>query len=307
VRLIHGVHNFKPLSSNIALTLGFFDGVHRGHQLLIKKLINAAEEIDGTSVVLTFDSHPLRVIAPDKLPPRIMTLTERLEHLIELGVDQIIVQPFDDKFAEVTAEQFLEKIIKRKLKAKAIIGGYDCHFGKNREGNLNSLKKYAEENECIFYEVPPLVIDNKIVSSTAIRKAILNGDFHLAETFLGRPWTIRALVVKGHRVGRIIGYPTANLDVHFLTLPKEGVYAAYAEIQGAKYKAIMYIGTRPTFDTEAAELACEVFIMGFSEDLYGKWLKVQPVKRLRDDVKFSSKEELKKQIAIDVDNAFDIL
>jgi len=307
VKVIHGVHNFKPQSSRVALTLGFFDGVHRGHKLLIEKLIKTAKEIDGTSVVLTFDSHPLRIIAPDKLPPKIMTLTERLEHLIALGVDRIIVQPFDEKFAEISAENFLEKIIKNKIKAKAIIGGYDCHFGKNREGNLNLLKEFSIQNNLKFYEVPPLVIHNTIVSSTKIRKAIQSGNFKLAENLLGRPWTIRALVIMGHRVGRIIGFPTANLDVDFLTLPKEGVYAARAEIENSKFNAIMYIGTRPTFDADSSDLACEVYIMGFSDDLYGKWLKVRPVKRLRDDIKFASKEELKKQIKIDVENAFEYL
>lgn len=307
MKVIHGVHNFKPQSSRVALTLGFFDGVHRGHKLLIEKLIKTAKEIDGTSVVLTFDSHPLRIIAPDKLPPKIMTLTERLEHLIALGVDRIIVQPFDEKFAEISAENFLEKIIKNKIKAKAIIGGYDCHFGKNREGNLNLLKEFSIQNNLKFYEVPPLVIHNTIVSSTKIRKAIQSGNFKLAENLLGRPWTIRALVIMGHRVGRIIGFPTANLDVDFLTLPKEGVYAARAEIENSKFNAIMYIGTRPTFDADSSDLACEVYIMGFSDDLYGKWLKVRPVKRLRDDIKFASKEELKKQIKIDVENAFEYL
>jgi len=307
VKIIHGTHNFKTPSGPIALTLGFFDGVHRGHKLLIDKLIKTAKEIHGISVVLTFDSHPLRIIAPDKLPPKIMTLTQRLEYLEKLGVDKTIVQPFDEKFAEITADDFLNEIIKKRIKAKAIIGGYDCHFGKNRKGNLNYLKNFAKENNLIFHEVQPLTIDNTIVSSTEIRKAIQNGDFTRAEKFLGKPWTIRALVVKGHRIGRILGFPTANLDVDFLTLPKQGVYAAFATIDDTKYNAIMYVGTRPTFDDNLADLVCEVYIMGFSDDLYGKKLTVHPIKRIREDIKFNSTDELKKQISADVNKSFEIL
>ena len=306
MKIIHGVHNFKPKSKPVALTLGFFDGVHRGHKLLIDKLIKTAKEIHGVSVVLTFDSHPLRIIAPDKLPPKIMTLTQRLEYLEELGVDHIIVQPFDDKFAEITADDFLNEIIRKRINAKAIIGGYDCHFGKNRKGNLNYLKKFAEKNNYIFHEVQPLTIDNTVVSSTEIRKAIQNGNFDLAEKFLGKPWTIRALVVKGHRVGRILGFPTANLDVGFLILPKEGVYAAFAAVDDIRYNAIMYVGTRPTFDDKPANLVCEVYITGFSDDLYGKRLTVRPIERLREDIKFDSMEDLKKQISIDVNKSFEI-
>ena len=307
MKVIHGIHNFKSKSTPVALTLGFFDGVHRGHKLLIDKLIETAKKINGISVVLTFDSHPLRVIAPDKLPPKIMTLTQRLEYLEKLGVDYIIVQPFDDKFAEITADDFLNEIIKKRINAKAIVGGYDCQFGKNRKGNLNYLKKFADANNYIFLEVPPLTIDHKIVSSTEVRSSIKKGDFLLTEHLLGRPWTIRALVVKGHRLGRIIGFPTANLAVDFLTLPIEGVYAAFARIDDIRYNAIMYVGTRPTFDESSTDLVCEVYIMGFSNDLYGKWLTVQPVQRLREDIKFDSMEELKKQIFIDVDKSYDIL
>ncbi len=307
MKVIHGTHNFKPPSKPIALTLGFFDGVHKGHKLLIDKLIETSKKINGVSVVLTFDSHPLRIIAPDKLPPKIMTLTQRLEYLEKLGVDYIIVQPFDDKFAEITADDFLNNIIRKKIKAKAIVGGYDCQFGKNRKGNLDYLKHFAEKNNWIFLEVPPLTINNKIVSSTEIRKAIQIGNFSLVENLLGRPWTIRAIVVKGHRVGRIIGFPTANLNVDFLTLPKEGVYAAFAAIDDIRYNAILYIGTRPTFDRNSSDLVCEVYIMGFSDDLYGKWLTVRPVEYLREDIKFDSMEKLKKQIFIDVDKSYEIL
>lgn len=307
MKIIHGIHNFKTSSKPIALTLGFFDGVHKGHKLLIDKLIETAKRIKGVSVVLTFDSHPLRIIAPHKLPPKIMTLTQRLEHLEKLGVDYIIVQPFDEKFAEITSEDFLNNIIRKKINAKAIVGGYDCHFGKNRKGNLDQLKNFAQQNNIIFYEVPPLTIDDKIVSSTGIRNAIQSGNFPLVNNFLGRSWTIRSIVIKGHRVGRIIGFPTANLAVDFLTLPAEGVYAAFSVIENIQFKAIMYVGTRPTFDANSTDLVCEVYIMGFSDDLYGKWMTVRPVKRLRNDIKFDSTEELKKQIKIDIDKSYEIL
>ncbi len=300
MRIINGISNFTPSGSPIALTVGFFDGVHIGHRALIEKLNSIAKEISGKSVVITFDSHPFRVVCPDKLPPMIMTLTQRLKLLKECKVDQIIVQPFDKDFSEISAEKFLDEIMLKKVKAKAIVGGYDCRFGKGGKGGLDMLQKYSGQKNYHFYSVPPTKIKETIVSSTEIRKAIRRGDLETAAEYLGSPWKIRAHVISGHGIGRELGYPTANLDVEYFVLPVPGVYSARVFSESRTYRAAMYIGSRPTFKTPDHKLSCEVFLIDFSSDIYDKWIEVQPVKYLREDEKFDSISKLRHQISRDI-------
>ncbi len=300
MQITNGISNFTPSGNPVALTLGFFDGVHLGHQSLVAKLKNVAKEISGQSVVITFDSHPYRIICPDKLPLKIMTLTQRVKLLERCGVDHIIVQPFDKEFSEMPAEFFLKNILLKKIKAKAIIGGYDCRFGKGGKGDLEMLQKFSHEKKFHFYNVPPIKIDDIIVSSTEIRNAIRCGNLQIAAKYLGEPWKIWAHVVHGHGIGRELGFPTANLDVEYLVLPAPGIYSAYVYSEGKTYRAAMYIGSRPTFKDATPELSCEVFLKDFSKDIYDRWIEVQPVKFLRGDMKFDSIEELRVQISKDV-------
>ena len=300
MQITNGISNFTPSGNPVALTLGFFDGVHLGHQSLIAKLMDVAKEISGQSVVITFDSHPYRIICPDKLPPKIMTLTQRVKLLKKCGVDNIIVQPFDKEFSEMPAETFLKNILLKKIKAKAIIGGYDCRFGKGGKGDLDMLQKFSHEKKFHFYNVPPIKINDIIVSSTEIRNAISCGNLQIAANYLGDPWKIWAHIVHGHGIGRKLGYPTANLDVEYLVLPAPGIYSAYVYSEGKTYRAAMYIGSRPTFKDATPKLSCEVFLIDFSKDIYDRWIEVKPVKFLRRDMKFDSTDELRTQISKDV-------
>ena len=282
------------------MTLGFFDGVHAGHKILIEKLVSTAKQNHAQPIVLTFDSHPFRVVCPDKLPPIIMTLTDRIALLEKLGVECVIVQPFDREFAEVSAEAFLHDILIKKLRARIIIGGYDCHFGKNREGDHHMLKRCAPIGHYDFYEVPPIEIKGEIVSSTAIRAAIARGDFARAELFLGRPWTIWSHIVEGHGIGRVMGFPTANLSVGYLVMPTPGVYASIVYVYNKPYHALMYVGTRPTFTHNDTKLVCEVYVLDFSGDLYQEWIRVEPLRFIREDRRFDSMDQLRSQIEQDI-------
>ena len=284
--------NFTSHGKPVALTLGFFDGIHRGHCALIEQLVATAKRHQAQPVVLTFDSHPFRVVCPDKLPPIIMTLTERIGLLEELGVGSVILQPFDRDFAEVSAEAFIQEILIKKLRARFIIGGYDCHFGKNREGDHEMLQRYAPVGGYEFYDVPPMEIGGEIVSSTTIRKAISAGEFNRAALFLGRPWTIWTHVVEGHGIGRVMGFPTANLAVGYLVLPHAGVYASTVYIYDKACRALMYVGTRPTFTGNETKVVCEVYVLDFSGDLYQEWLRVQPLKCIRGDRRFETLDQL---------------
>lgn len=299
MNIVNGIANFTHGGRPLALTLGFFDGVHRGHQQLLARLLEVAREMRAESAVLTFDSHPYRVVRPDRLPPMIMTLTRRIELIRELGVETVIVQPFDEALSSIPARQFLHDILRKKLRADALVVGYDTRFGRNREGDHDLLRACAETEGYRLVEVPPLVIDGEVVSSTAIRRAIQQREFARAARLLGRPWTIWAHVVEGCGIGRTLGFPTANLDVGYLVLPAPGIYASYVHLRGAKYRGVMYVGTRPTFST-SQHVVCEVYIMDFSGDLYDEWLHVEPVTFLRDDQWFPNREALREQIARDV-------
>jgi riboflavin kinase/FMN adenylyltransferase len=303
ITVVNGVTNVSTGGRPVVLTLGFFDGVHQGHRLLIESLVSTARAMNAKPVVLTFDSHPFRVVCPHKLPPIIMTLTERIEILEELGVECVIVQPFDREFAEISADDFIADILVKKLRAKVIVGGYDCHFGKNRAGNHEMLRAQADKYGYRFFDVPPYEIDGAIVSSTSIRTAIAEGDLDTALHYLGRPWTIWSHIVEGHGIGRTMGYPTANLEVGYLVMPKAGVYASSVIVNGKSYRALMYVGTRSTFSHHSEKVVCEVYLMDFSGDLYQEWIRVQPLGFIREDQRFGSQEELQKQITEDVSTA----
>jgi riboflavin kinase/FMN adenylyltransferase len=307
VKVVRDIADFRPPGQPVALTLGFFDGVHRGHQALISELRAAAARIGGTSLLLTFDSHPFRVVCPDKLPPMITTLTERLQHLDHLGVEHVVIQSFDRMFAELSADYFIRELLVRKLRARAVVGGYDTRFGRDREGDHDMLRAYAAREGYEFDDVAPLEIEGEIVSSTAIRRAIQAGELDHAARLLGRPWTVWSHVVPGRGVGRHMGFPTANLEVGYLVMPRSGVYASYIHAQDRVYRGLMYVGTQPTFQHAARTTVCEVYLMDFAGDLYEEWLRVEPVTVLRGDTAFDSPDELRAQIAADVEKTHSIL
>jgi len=307
MKIINGITNFTAPSAPVALTLGFFDGVHVGHQALLASLVGLAHAKGAVPVALTFDSHPFRVVMPDKLPPMIMTVTERIALIEELGVDTVIVQPFDELLSSMSATDFLHDLVLARLHASVIVCGYDTHFGRNREGTHDFLRAHAAHDGFELHETPPRVMDGQTVSSTGIREAIQEGAFSRAADWLGRPWSLWARVTEGCGIGRTMGFPTANLDVGYLVLPREGIYAAHVLLGDKRHKGAMYVGRRPTFMPKAGHLVCEVYIAGFSADIYHEWIRVEPVAFIRPDMQCASADDLRAQIACDVARASSIL
>ncbi|MCK8600621.1 bifunctional riboflavin kinase/FAD synthetase [Desulfoferrobacter suflitae] len=295
----------RPLR-NPVLTIGNFDGVHLGHQTLFDRVKHRAQDLGGESVVMTFHPHPLEVLSPGNGPVFITEHARKLRLIESCGIDIAIVIPFSREFARMSAQQFVKRILVEKIGVKALVVGYDYKFGHGREGDIEFLrnlgKKYAFDVEA----VTGIKMDGKVVSSTAIRQCIQQGQLKEANVLLGRPYEISGAVVKGRdRGGRVLGFPTANIRLSCQAPPKTGVYAVRVEIDGKTYGGAANLGYNPTFgDTD---LSLEVHIFDFNQDLYGKEITVQFVDRLRDEQRFAGPEELAVQIHRDIQTAREIL
>lgn len=300
---IYGIKELTRKIRNPVVTLGMFDGVHRGHQRIIENVKYHAIEKNGESVVITFDRHPKSVIK--KRPPSFITsLEHRLVLFERLGVDCAIVLAFDQKLAQMTAEDFIGNILVQWLGVKCVVLGFNCHFGKDREGNISLVRKLADKYGFEVYACPPVIYRGQVISSTAIREAIHKGALEKAEGMLGRPVSILGTVVKKSGRGRLLGYPTANLNLHHEIRPPRGVYGTKVNLYGQEYLALTNIGLRPTFDkdslsSEDETLEIEVHILDFCGSLYGKDIEVQFLFKIRDEITFKTTEELKSQIERD--------
>jgi riboflavin kinase/FMN adenylyltransferase len=282
------------------VTIGTFDGVHIGHQKIIIHLVEVANQEGLNAVVITFWPHPRQVLRPnDPANQLLFSLDEKIEALEALGVHHLVIVPFTQAFAETTASYFVEKILLNKLKCSRLVIGYDHHFGKNREGNIQFLKQMSHDKGFIINEIPPQDIDDIAVSSTKIRTALQLGNIKQANSFIGRPYVLDAEVVSGNQVGRTLEFPTANLKLlepHKL-IPATGVYAVETGTRYGSYFGMMNIGYRPTIGGE--ELQMEVHLFDFNHDIYGQFVRVFMHERMRDEQKFSGLQELKEQLAID--------
>ena len=291
------------------ITIGNFDGVHIGHQALFHEAIEKAETLGGTSVAMTFEPHPLRVMKPNNHPP-LITLYEQKSELIErTGIDVLICVPFTLEFAALSAEQFVRDLLVQKIGMKAIVVGQDYNFGKNRQGDLDLLKSYGPEYgfEVIvaaWIKSARALADR--VSSTRIRELVTDGLMAQAEKMLGRNYQIRGRVVTGRdRGGKLLGIPTANINLHDELCPKTGIYAVTVECRSKKYNGVANIGYSPTFDDH--EFTVEVHIFDFDNDIYGEKIRVNFIERIRDEKKFSNIAELIDQIKRDIIAARKIL
>ncbi|WP_163468069.1 bifunctional riboflavin kinase/FAD synthetase [Fusobacterium sp. IOR10] len=286
--------------NNSYVALGTFDGIHRGHRKLIQGAVDKAKENNGISVVYTFLNHPLEVIFPDKKPKMINTTKEKLFILEELGVDYVVLQTFDNDFANITKEDFIDKILVEKLGAREIFIGFNYTFGQKGSGNTEFLKEYTHKMDIKINVIPPIECRGKILSSTVIRKLILDGKMAKANLFLGRPLLISGIVEHGKKLGRMLGFPTANLKIMNKIYPPFGIYGGTVKIEGEDiiHTAVINIGENPTL--KPGELSVEVHILDFQGDLYGKRIYVNLEKHLRDEKKFDSIEELVKGIGNDV-------
>lgn len=294
---------------NTVLTVGTFDGVHKGHQVLIKSVIEKAHNRSARSVIVTFDPHPRDIINPGSDGIKLLsTLKERCELLADLGVDQMVVIPFDRDFSLLTSKEFVKDIIWKKIGVSEFVIGYDHQFGRDREGTIDTVRNLGNELGFEAHIVSKQEIDNQTVSSTAIRRALeKDGDAELAANLLGRNYILNGTVVHGEKRGKKIGYPTANIQTgnEKKIKPKRGVYAVWIRVEGEYLPGMMNIGHRPTFEGDGETL--EVHIFSFSSDIYGKQVQVQFVKRLRDEKAFNGLEELKSQLRQDEADAKEIL
>lgn len=287
--------------SNTVLTVGTFDGVHAGHKVLIETVVKRAKSLDARSVIVTFDPHPRDIINPGSTGIKLLsTLKERCELLADLDINEMVVIPFDRDFSLLTSDEFVRDIIWKKIGVKEFIIGYDHQFGRNREGTIETVKRLGNKLGFNSHVVSKQEVGDKTVSSTVIRNAIQEeGDMKLAASLLERFYILNGTVVHGDKRGKKIGFPTANIHLENpkKIVPKRGVYAVWARVDGEYYQGMMNIGLRPTFDGTNETL--EVHIFNFDDDIYGKEIQVQFVDRIRDERSFSGIEELKKQLNSD--------
>mgnify|MGYP000847124866 FL=1 len=281
------------------LTIGTFDGVHLGHQKIIERVVATARQEGLLATIFTFFPHPRMVVQHDKSLKLIHTLEEKKQLLQQLGVNLLVVQPFNEAFAQLTAEEFVSTILVQHLNVKKVIIGYDHRFGRNRTANINDMRLFGEKYGFAVEEISVQEVDEVSVSSTKIREALNKGDVTTAEHYLGTPYSLTGTVVHGLKLGRTLGYPTANIQVteDYKLIPKDGVYAVYSYIGERKVYGMMSIGKNPTIEGKGASI--EVYFFDFNGDLYDREPTIYFVKYLREERKFSSVALLKKQLQDD--------
>ncbi len=306
VKVYYNLSEFTQ-PTNSVVTIGTFDGVHLGHQKILKRLVSEAKALQGESVLLTFYPHPRMVLFPERKQLLLSTLDEKIYLLRQQGIDHLIIQPFTREFSMMTYEEFVREILVRQLAVKKLVIGYDHQFGRNREGSFENLRKMAPEIGFEVDEISAKLIDDNVISSTKVREALEAGRVEEANALLGYQYAISGTVVKGRQLGRTIGFPTANVVVSdtFKLIPSNGVYAVQVLHNDKVYQGVMNIGVRPTVD--GVSRTNEVHIMDFNSDIYGESLKVNFVQRIRDEVKFDSLHALKSQIKKDEQMARSLL
>lgn len=303
MNVIHSTAELAPGPRNVCVAIGVFDGVHLGHQQVIRQTTADAAQCEGVSVVITFDRHPNTVVAPAHAPAMIYPLEKRLEAIASLGVDTTCLIHFDNAFSQIPGEQFVETLVRDFKNIQSICVGSDFCFGHRRSGNVALLKALGSKFHFAVHGLTSLSLDNHPISSTRIREAIRAAQFSRAGEMLGRAYSLCGTVVEGDRLGRTLGFPTANLDFDTLVLPPSGVYAAHAKVDGATHRAVVNLGTRPTLKSPKPRLQVEAHLLDFNADIYGKFLELTFMDKLRDEQKFPSLDALKGQILADIERA----
>jgi riboflavin kinase/FMN adenylyltransferase len=300
MNVIHSANEIVNGSRKACLAIGFFDGVHIGHQQIIRQTVADARQCGALALVVTFDRHPNTVVAPDRVPPLIYSLPQKLRTIESLGPDRLLLIHFDEPFSRQTGEVFIRGLARDLGGIQSICVGGNFNFGHKRSGNVTLLRRLGGELKFTVHGMSAVSLDGQSVSSTRIREAIRSGCLDAASQMLGRPYAISGLVIEGDRIGRELGFPTANLDVPDLILPPNGVYAGLARVNGKKQRVALNIGFRPTVAAAAPQLRVEAHLLDFSGDLYGTELEIEINRRLRDEKKYASAEELKAQIKRDI-------
>lgn len=298
MKVFNSIQSFTCDKRTIA-TIGTFDGVHLGHRKILDKLLKAAEDSDYESLLLTFFPHPRMVVQPEADIKLLNTLEEKKELLENIGLDNLVIHPFDIDFSNQEAEEFVKSVLVDRFNIKKIIIGYDHRFGKNRSADINDLIRFGKKYNFEVEQIEVKELNDVSISSTKIRNALHDGKPRLANSYLGYNYMLGGTIVMGKQLGRTIGYPTANIHISesYKQIPKIGVYAVTSIIQGKKICGMMNIGFNPT--VAGKKMTIEVNFFDFNEDLYGDFLQIEVLERLRDEKKFESLQELKNQLAKD--------
>lgn len=308
IKVHHGYENIAI--ANPVVTLGIFDGVHKGHRAIIAKLVGKAKEMGGESVIITFEPHPRQILSGEAETFSFLTsFEEKRDMLGECGIDNIVVIKFDRKFSSIDACDFVERILIGKTGARYLIVGFNHHFGKSGQGDFETVRRCASNYGLPVERVEPLIIDGREVSSSNIRNALAAGRLEEANELLGYSYFMNGKIVPGRQIGREIGYPTANIKPDFdqKLIPKDGVYAVKVTVSGKRYPGVMSIGFNPTVEESPLKRTIEVNIIGFDREIYGSAVCVEFRYRLRDELKFNTLEELARQIGIDREMALKLL
>jgi riboflavin kinase / FMN adenylyltransferase len=306
--IIHeGVDQIRGIK-NPVVTSGTFDGVHIGHQKILKRIRHLADEIDGETVLITFWPHPRLVLYPEEHQLRLLsTFEEKVKLLADFGVDHLVTIPFTREFSEMSSQEFIQEIIVRKIQTKKLVIGYDHRFGKNREGSFEYLIKNHNQYGFELEEIPREDVDNIGVSSTKIRKSLEEGKIQAANEFLGRNYELSGIIIKGQQLGRSIGFPTANIQIlnDYKLIPSNGVYAVHAQIEEMRYLGMLNIGNRPTVG--GTNRTIEVHLFDFDGNLYDRRITIHFQAFLRPEIKFDNLNALKEQLIQDQQSSIEIL
>jgi riboflavin kinase / FMN adenylyltransferase len=300
VKIYHQISDLINVTNTI-VTIGTFDGVHLGHQKIIKRLLEIKKNNGGDVLIFTFSPHPRKVLFPEQKDLKLITTTEEKCSLLnKFGIEHVLVFPFTKEFSQINAQDYITEIIVKGLKSKTVVLGYDHRFGSNREGNIDTLKLFSEKFNFEVEEISAQEINQLNISSTLIRKAIEQGDIKTANDYLGYSFFITGTVTSGKKLGRTIGYPTANISIDDVDklIPKSGVYAVNVFHDNVAYKGMLNIGVNPTTDNDN-NIKIEVNIFDFDKDIYNETLKIEFLMRIRDELKFANLEELKNALAND--------
>lgn len=301
MQLIRGLHNLRPEHRGCVATIGNFDGVHLGHQAVIGQLAEKADELCLPTVLMTFEPQPMEYFRPEQVPSRLTRLREKVQALRCLRVDRLLCLPFNRKLAQMSAEDFIQRILIDGLGVKYLVVGDDFRFGKDRVGDFAMLQKAGEQFGFQVVTMHTFMINDQRVSSTRVREALNKGDLAEAERLLGRSYRMSGRVVQGEKLGRQLGFPTANINVHRKATPLQGIFVVEVfGIEGEPVQGAASLGTRPTLDGK--KIILEVYLLDFDRDIYGEYLHVSFLHKLRDEARFSTLDALKLQIAKDVDD-----
>ena len=302
MEIIRGLSNLKPRHKKSAVTIGNFDGVHTGHQAILKQVREKAEELSVPSMLICFEPQPEEFFEEFDAPARLTRFREKVELLAEIGIDLVLCFKFDEKTRTISAEQFVS-ILTDQIETSALFVGDDFRFGADRSGDFELLRRSGGEHGYSVTNLYTMTYEHIRISSTRIRELLQAGDFKTAETMLGHTYSITGRVVYGRQIGRTLGVPTANIQLHRYRAPIDGVYAVEIECADGLYPGVANVGVRPTFEEKTLRPILEVHIFDFSKDIYGEHVKVLFRKKIREEIKFDGLDELKKAIFADIESA----